>query len=90
MPHCKVKTHDKGTPPAVIDALKPDYKQGNFDTCVIMEGGMASGKTSLSFHIIDQDGKSIIVQTSAEILDMIQACRLGAEQRWADKRAKKN
>lgn len=90
MPHCKVKIHDKGTPPAVIDALKPDYKQGNFDTCVILEGGMASGKPSLTFHIIDQDGKSIIVQTSAEILDMIQACRLGAEQRWAANRAKKN
>lgn len=90
MPHCKVKIHDKGTPPAVIDGLKPDYKQGNFDTCVILEGGMASGKTSLTFHIIDQDGKSIIVQTSAEILDAIQACRQGAETRWAANRAKKN
>lgn len=90
MPHCKLKIHDKGTPPAVIDLLKPDYKTGEFDTCVIMEGGMASGKTSLSFHVIDQDGKSIIVQTSAEILDMIQACIRGAEIRWAEKRAAKN
>lgn len=90
MPYCKVKIHDKGTPPVEIEALKSDYKTGTFDTCVIMEGGMTSGKTSLSFHIIDQDGKSIIVQTSAEILDAIQSCRLGAEQLWAANRAKKN
>jgi predicted ATPase len=90
MPDCKVKIHDKGTPPAVIDALKPDYKQGNFDTCVIMEGGMVSGKTSLAFHIITEDGQSILVQTSAAIIEMLQGCIRGAEQRWADKRAKKN
>jgi hypothetical protein len=90
MPNCKIKVHDKGTPPVEIDGLKPDYKNGEFDTCVILEGGMASGKTSLTFHIIDQDGKSIIVQTSAAILDGIIACRLGAEQRWAANRAKKN
>lgn len=90
MPDCKVKVHDKGTAPAVIDLLKPDYKQGKLDTCVIMEGGMASGKTSITLHIIDEDGKSVIVQTSAAILDMIQGCIRGAEQRWADKRAKKN
>jgi hypothetical protein len=90
MPNCKLKIHDKGTPPVEIDALKPDYKKGEFDTCVILEGGMVSGKTSLSFHIIDQDGKSIIVQTSAEILEMIQACIRGAEIRWAEKRANKN
>jgi C4-type Zn-finger protein len=90
MPDCKVKIHDKGTPPAVIDLLKPDYKQGTLDTCVIMEGGMVSGKTSITLHIIDQDGKSIIVQTSAAIMEMIQGCIRGAEIRWAENRAKKN
>lgn len=90
MPNYKIKVHDKGTPPVEIDGLKPDYKQGNFDTCVILEGGMASGKTSLSFHIVTQDGESIIVQTSAAIVEGILACCKGAEQRWAANRAKKN
>lgn len=89
MPDCKVKIHEKGQAPAVIDALKPDFKQGDFDTCVIIEGGMASGRTSLSFHVVTEDGKSIIVQTSAAIIEMLHGCILGSEQRWADKRAKK-
>lgn len=90
MPNCKLKIHDKGTPPIEIDGLKPDYKNGELDTCVILEGGMASGKTSITFHIIDQDGNSTIVQTSAAILDGILACRAGAEQRWANNRSKKS
>jgi hypothetical protein len=88
MPNCKVKINDKGTP-SEIDGLKADYKRGELDTCVIMEGGMASGKTSIALHIVTQDGRSIIVETSAAILGMIQGCIIGAEQRWAINRNNK-
>jgi hypothetical protein len=44
MPNCKIKVHDKGTPPVEIDGLKPDYKNGEFDTCVILEAAWRPAK----------------------------------------------
>ncbi len=90
MPQCSIKVQLKTDPPATIDNLKVPYVRGELDTMVILEGGMQSGKTSVALHIITASGESVIVETSAAILEGIAATLKGAEMRFSDIREKKN
>ena len=52
---------------------------GDLAHVVIMEGGMASGESSVAFHIIMPDGSSVMCQTSALIFHGIRDALHGAE-----------
>lgn len=57
--------------------------RGDVQFVGILQGGMASGKTSIALHSVI-DGKTIMLEISAEFLDAINSARKGAESRWIE------
>lgn len=90
MPKIVIKVIEKGQP--IIETVlnekqgeKKEFKIGRMETVGILEKGMVSGKTSLMFHIITEDGQNIIVETSALILAGIYSSVKGAELGFKNK-----
>lgn len=73
------KDSDKGLFPEVATA---GYQEGEMESVGILEGGMVSGKPSLSFNIKLSNGKYVIAQSSLEMLEAIVNAARGAQQRW--------
>lgn len=71
----------KDTTPAVDRTADKELR---FEHAVILEAGMSSGKTSVSFGLTDMDGKYYIAQTSAAILEVLLAAIKGAEANWRE------
>lgn len=63
---------------------------GNLQFFGVLERGMTSGKTSVSFCAMTEDGTAIVLETSAANFRMMASLLEGAEQRFADKKAKNN
>jgi hypothetical protein len=73
----------KDTEPAFDHLIDNDYMgEAQLIAASILEGGMASGKTSIGFLIKLPDGNCAIAQTSAEIINMLYVALQGAEQRF--------
>jgi hypothetical protein len=53
-------------------------------TMGILEGGMASGKTSVSFCAKDQQGKYIVIELSADLLEMATLTLMQKRKEWND------
>lgn len=74
-----------------IDAAGSEHKidpkdflgEGTITKAFILQGGMESGKTSVSFQISMPDGKQVIVQTSGDLLRGLVGAISGNEWRWA-------
>lgn len=71
----------KDTTPAVDVQAKEELR---FEHAVILEAGMSSGKTSVSFGLTNQKGEYFIAQTSAAILEVLVGAIKGAEAHWRD------
>lgn len=63
--------------PALQFKTPPPF--GDLVHMLIVEGGMKSGATSIAFHIVLPDGKSIMCQTSAAIFQGLSDAFRGAE-----------
>lgn len=83
-----VEDRDKVLIPEFENATK--IINGNLQVFGILEKGMESGKTSVAFCAMAEDGTAIVLQTSAENFRMMAGCLAGAEQRFMDKKAKSN
>lgn len=74
-----------------MDAAGPEHNidpkdflgEGAITKAFILQGGMESGKTSVSFQISMPDGKQVIVQTSGDLLRGLILAIGGNEWRWA-------
>lgn len=51
----------------------------------ILEGGMQSGKTSVSFCAKDQQGKYLVIELSADLLEMAVIALMQKRKDWNDK-----
>lgn len=78
----KVQLKSEGVP--ILDVKPESIVQGELKTFAILEKGMKSGKTSVSFHIELPDGTNVIAQTSAAIFDGMAGALKGAELRFSD------
>ena len=84
MVHANIKIQEYGDPPP-FPKLKPsDITKTELTDFVVLQGGMASGKTSISFFSKDSDGKVYFTQTSGAIFQAVVAALNGAEQRWKE------
>lgn len=84
MPKIAIRIIKKGQPTVeTVLNEKPGeekkFKIGRLETAGILEKGMVSGKTSLMFHVITEDGSNIIVETSAAIIEGLYTALVGAE-----------
>jgi hypothetical protein len=61
-----------------------------FKLFIILEGGTTGGKTSVTFHTLDDQGRHIIIQTTGIIFETMAGAYKGANERFAEKKAKKN
>lgn len=84
MIHARILIKEKADATPALPEVK-EFTTGQLKDIVILEEGMQSGKTSISFHIIDSKGKSIIVETSAAIFETTMGAIKGAELRWAER-----
>lgn len=60
------------------------------ESMVILEGGMQSGATSVTFMLIGPDGKHYHVETSSVLFQNMNAALCGAEIRFHNKKVKNN
>lgn len=79
-----IKINGKSDPPCFTELQGKCGPDVEFYGVAILEAGMASGKTSLTFLVKDADGKYHLAQTSKAIFESILAAANGAEQRWAE------
>lgn len=85
MPNLRIQIQRQNDP----NKLFPEFAdrliyESEFAGCAILESGMESGKTSLSFYVEAEGGKLILVQTSADIIKTLYGAITGAEERWAE------
>lgn len=85
MPHLEIKVHRHNDPDPIFGELA-ESTDGEMELhgAAILESGMRSGKTSVSFFVKDEKGKYHIVQTSAGIIEMLMGAIKGAEANWRD------
>lgn len=80
----QVKILAKDDPgPAVPDAI--GAKVLELTDLVVLEAGTTNGKTSVAMVLRDVAGKPYIVQTSANIFDMLAGAVKGASLRFGEK-----
>ena len=85
MVHANIIIQEYGDPP-LFPKLKPgDITKTELTDFIVLQGGMASGKTSISFFLKDADGKVYFAQTSGSIFQAVAATLNGAEQQWKEK-----
>lgn len=79
-----IKTIDDKDP--AFPQVTPENYVGEsiLESVSILQHGMTSGKTSIGLLIKLPDGKYVVAQTSAGLLDMIWHAWQGAEQRFED------
>lgn len=66
------------------------YCEAKLHGVSVLQSGMTTGKTSVGIAIELPDGKYVLVQTSASMIEGIFAAIRGAEQRWHDEQATHN
>lgn len=84
MQHARILIKEKSDPTPALSEVKV-YSEGELKDVVLLEGGMSSGKTSIALHVVDGSGRSVIVQTSAAMFEMIFGALKGAEIRWSER-----
>ncbi len=70
--------------PALADVTADELEVGELKQFTILEGGMESGATSVSFYIVLPDGTKVLAETSAAIFNGMAGALIGAEQRFID------
>lgn len=85
MLHTRILIKEKKDLTPALPEVK-EFVKGEIKDIVILEEGMTSGKTSICFHIVNEEGKSIMVETSAGIFEMVMSAIKGAEMRWMDQK----
>jgi hypothetical protein len=60
------------------------------ETFLILEAGTSKGNTSVTFHTRDDQGRHIIIETTGNIFETMNGAFVGANIRFAEKKAKKN
>lgn len=83
------KVHTK----PLIDGIESDPIHGHITHAIIFEGGLKSGKTSVAFVAKSDDeskNKSVILEISAEVLNIINSATEGANKRFELNKSKKN
>jgi len=80
MPHLAIKIVGKNDK-FEFEMLGP-YIEGELHAAAILEAGMASGKTSVMFHA-RVNGRDVVLQTSAEIINALNSAIQGANIRFA-------
>lgn len=58
--------------------------EGELERFCVLQGGMESGRSSVAFLIKLDDGTHVLVQTSAELMDMMAGAARGARMRWGE------
>jgi hypothetical protein len=84
MPHVAIKIQRKNEAdkPLLPDLPADKIIEAELANFCILEGGMVSGKASVSFHIPLPDGTHVIAQTSAAIFEGMAAALVGAKRNW--------
>jgi hypothetical protein len=54
------------------------------DRAIVMHGGTEQGKSAVQLLATAEDGKTVIIQLTAALLDMIQGVSIGARKRWGE------
>lgn len=76
---------DESSQKELTDYMEGDIVQGGIlADMIIFEGGMESGRTSVSLHVILEDGSHAVVQTSAAIFYTMASALKGAERRFLE------
>jgi hypothetical protein len=76
--------HELGDPP-LFKELAP-AEEGDLTHAAILQHGTVGGKTTVSFIIQMPDGKRVMAQTTALLLENVLGAIKGAEARWAQKK----
>lgn len=82
MPTVKVIVRSKKDESPALPSLNNPVKV-ELESFVILEGGMASGKNTVTFHFKLADGTDALATTSAEIFKSMAGALKGAEDRFA-------
>ena len=85
MVHANIKIQELGDPPPFPQLTADDITETNLTDFVVLQDGMASGKTSISFFSKDAAGKVYFTQTSGAMFQAVASALAGAEQRWKEK-----
>lgn len=86
MQHLIIKVGEQNdTEPLFPDAV--DAEEVTITGVGILEGGMQSGKTSLSLMLKGADGKQFVAQCSYDIFQAIAGAARGADGRFKLKRS---
>lgn len=84
MIHVAMKAIPKDQKEAIFPDITPGFKELQLEEAAFLEAGMESGSTSVMLKLVNADGSSAIVQTSAKILlALAEGCR-GAMLRFGD------
>jgi hypothetical protein len=75
--------HELGDPP-LFKELGP-VQEGDLTHAAILQHGTVSGKTTVTFIIQMPDGKRVMAQTTARLLENVLGAVKGAEARWSQK-----
>lgn len=89
MPELKIRIGRVGDPPLFPELAARLVGRLEFVGAGVLEGGMASGRTSVGFMLADENGNVYLAETSAALVDCLDAAIKGAEIRWA-REEKKN
>ena len=80
-----IKIQELGDPPLHPELEHTPFTEIELKEIVVLQGGMQSGKTSISFFAKDAQGRDYFMQTSGAMFEAAAAALKGAEERWKEK-----
>lgn len=79
-----IRINEVGDPPSFPELSGKLAHEGRLQHVAILQGGMESGRTSVSFFVTLPDGKVVLAQLSADLLKGVVSAINGAEERWKE------